>query len=210
MSFDRLLGQRGHACGNVSINRNVGNAYFLHRRNLRARLASMPIEETFALEGGDVLHNRGLTGEAEMTLDLARARRDSLFPLLALDKIENVFLTIGQHPTMIGEGDQCSSSNEQMRPWSDREALATGAMCDRVRVRAFEPALLPVAAIIEHRTADEECALWIDHQTHIGGRDKNVALFGAVHQIHGVLQTGAPAANYGETQRAVGISFLIQ
>src|ERR1041385_3366478 len=115
MSFDRLLGQRGHACGNVSINRNVGNAYFLHRRNQRARLASMPIEETFALEGGDVLHNRGLTGEAEMTLDLARARRDSLFPLLALDKIENAFLTIGQHPTIIGEGDQCASSNEQMR-----------------------------------------------------------------------------------------------
>jgi len=32
-----------------------------------------------------------------MTLDFARARRDSSFALLALDKIENVFLPVGQH-----------------------------------------------------------------------------------------------------------------
>jgi hypothetical protein len=30
-------------------------------------------------------------------LNLARARRDSFFPLLALDEIENVFLTMCQH-----------------------------------------------------------------------------------------------------------------
>ena len=36
-------------------------------------------------------------------------------------------------------------------------------MRDRVRVRDFETAFLQVIAVIEHRTADEECALWIDN-----------------------------------------------
>src|SRR5437899_1956152 len=86
MSFDRLLGQCGHAGGNLSINRDVGNADFLNWCNQSARLACMSIKETFALERGDVLHDRRLAGETEMTLNFAGARCDPFFPLLVLDK----------------------------------------------------------------------------------------------------------------------------
>ena len=39
------------------------------------------------------------------------------------------------------------------------EALATGTMRDRVRVRHFEAALLQIVAVIEERSANEERAL---------------------------------------------------
>src|ERR1700693_6067193 len=66
---------------------------------------------------------------------------------------------------------------------SDRETLAARAVRDRIRVGDFETAFLQVFAVIEDRTADEECALWIDNQTHVGGWNKNVAVFGAVDQV---------------------------
>src|SRR6266487_2929293 len=115
MSFDRLLGQCGHAGWNLSINRDVGNADFLDWCNQSARLTCMSIKKTFAFECGDVLHDRCLAGEAEMTLNFAGARCDPFFPLLVLDKIENVFLTIGQHAIMMAAHDNRASSNEQMR-----------------------------------------------------------------------------------------------
>jgi hypothetical protein len=49
-----------------------------------------------------------------MTLDFAGARGDPFFPLLVLNKVENVFLTIGQHATMIAGTNPSASSNEQM------------------------------------------------------------------------------------------------
>ena len=97
MAFDGLLGQGGHPRGNLSINRDVGDAHFLHWSNQGARLARMPIEKTFALERGNVLHDRGLACETKMALDFARAWCNSFLALLALDKIENVFLTVRQH-----------------------------------------------------------------------------------------------------------------
>ena len=97
MAFNRLLGQRGHTRWNLSINRNVGDANFLHRRNQGARLARMPIEKTFALERGNVLHDRGLAGETKMALDFARAWGNPFLALFVLNKIENVFLTVRQH-----------------------------------------------------------------------------------------------------------------
>ncbi len=161
----------------------------------------MSIEKAFAFERGDVLHDRCLAGEAEMALDFAGAWCKPFFPLLALDKIENVFLTIGQHATMIADSDHRASSNEQMRIvcfYSDSEALAAGAMRDRIRVRNFETAFLQVVAVIEDRTADEECALRIDNQTDVGGLNQNVAVGGAVHEIHGILKTRASASNHSE------------
>src|SRR6266567_9472349 len=94
--------------------------------------------------------------------------------------------------------------------WSDRKTLAAGAMRDRVRVRDFEPAFLQIVAVIEHRTTDEERAFWIDNQTDIGGWNENVALFRSIDQIHRVLQTGAAAADHGETQRAIWISLSLE
>ena len=93
---------------------------------------------------------------------------------------------------------------------SDRETLAARAMRDRIRVGDFETAFLQVFAVIEDRTADEECALWIDNQTHVGGWNKNVAVLGTVHQVHGVLQARASTPDHGQTQGAVWISFLFE
>ncbi len=62
----------------------------------------MALEKSFPLEGGEVLHYRSLTGETKMALDLARARGDSFFALLALDKIEDALLSFRQHELSIG------------------------------------------------------------------------------------------------------------
>jgi hypothetical protein len=56
-----------------------------------------------------------LAGEAEVTLDFARAGSDSFFSLFALDKIEDALLTICQHDFMIPTNNYPASSNEQMR-----------------------------------------------------------------------------------------------
>ena len=99
MAFDSLLSQCRHARWNLSINRNVGDPHFLHRRNQGAGLARVAIKKTFAFERSNVLHHRCLARESEVPLNLARAWRDSFFALLALDKIENVFLALSQHPS---------------------------------------------------------------------------------------------------------------
>ena len=97
MSLDRLFGQRRHAGGNLSIDRDIRNPDLLHRRDQGAGFACMAIEEAFAFECGNVLHHRRLARKPKMLLNLARARRDAFFPLLALDEIENAFLTTCQH-----------------------------------------------------------------------------------------------------------------
>jgi len=43
-----------------------------------------------------------LAGKMKMTLDLARARRESFVALLALNEIENAFLAMSQHKPSIG------------------------------------------------------------------------------------------------------------
>ena len=97
MAFDGLFGERRHSGRDLSVDRNISDANFLHRSDERSRFARMPIEKTFPLEGAEVLHDRGLAGEAEMMLDLARARRDSFFPLLGLNEFENAPLALGEH-----------------------------------------------------------------------------------------------------------------
>jgi len=74
----------------------------------------MSIQETFALERGDVLHHRRLAGESKMTLDFAGARRNSFLPLFALDKIQNISLALSEHVLMIVERNPGASSNEQV------------------------------------------------------------------------------------------------
>ena len=60
----------------------------------------MPLEKTFPLQSSDVLHHRGLAGETQMLLNLARARRDSLPSLLGLNELENVLLPDSEHVNM--------------------------------------------------------------------------------------------------------------
>ena len=79
------------------MDRDIGDPNFLHRCNQGASLARMPAEDAFALKCGKVLHHRSLARKPKMPLNLARARCDAFSALLALDEIENVFLTMRQH-----------------------------------------------------------------------------------------------------------------
>ena len=92
--FDVLFGHRRHAGGDLSVNRHVVDPLFLNWRDQRARFAGVTLEKSFLLERGDVLHHRSLTRETKMTLDLARARRQSAIALFALDQVENFSLSI--------------------------------------------------------------------------------------------------------------------
>src|SRR6476619_7974144 len=106
MALDRLLGERRHARGNLAVNRHIGDANFLDWRNEGARLASVTVEKTFALQGGDVLHHRSLARETEVRLDLAGARCDSLFALLGLDEFQDASLPLGKHVVRMNENAQ--------------------------------------------------------------------------------------------------------
>src|SRR5690348_7479168 len=97
MAEDGLLGQRRHAGRDLSVDGDIGDADFLNGCNERARFARMAIQESFALEGGDVLHHRGLAGKTEMTLDFACAWGDAFLTLFTLNEIEHASLAIGQH-----------------------------------------------------------------------------------------------------------------
>lgn len=50
---------------------------------------------------------------------------------------------------------------------SDRETFAARAVRNCVGIRNPEAAFLQVFAVVEHRAADEKCALWIDNQPDI-------------------------------------------
>src|SRR5437016_5688972 len=92
----------------------------------------------------------------------------------------------------------------------DCETFAAGTVSDGVGIGDFEAAFLQVFAVIEHRTADEKRALWIDDQMHILRRHENVPLLWSIYQIHHVLQTGAAAADHLEAQRALWLAFFFK
>jgi len=60
-------------------------------------------------------------------------------------------------------------------------------MRDRVRVRDFEAALLQIFAEIDHRPADEERALWIDHDADVAGLNHDIAIGRPIDEVHFVL-----------------------
>src|SRR6266403_701194 len=95
MSFNRLLCQCCHSGRNLAVNRNVSDSDLLYRRDERSRLTCVSIKNPFSLQHAEVLHDRGLTGEAEMILDFSGARGDSFFPLLTLNEIEDLLLPLG-------------------------------------------------------------------------------------------------------------------
>jgi hypothetical protein len=49
-----------------------------------------------------------------MMLDLARARRDSFFPLLGLNEFQNAPLALGEHAHIMRRQTDVSSSNEHL------------------------------------------------------------------------------------------------
>ena len=83
-------------------------------------------------------------------------------------------------------------------------------MSHGVRIGDFKAAFLQVFAEIEHGTADEKRALWIDNEANVLRWHQNIPLLRAIYQIHDVLQAGAAAANHLEAQRTVWLSFFFQ
>src|SRR5262245_16364228 len=112
MPFDALLSQRRHPGGDLSVNWNVGNSNFHGRRDQRSSLARVPAEKTFSLERRDILHHGSLAGEPEMNLDFARSRRNIFLALLALNKIKDTSLPVGEHTGTISQAQDRASSNE--------------------------------------------------------------------------------------------------
>ena len=91
------------------------------------------------------------------------------------------------------------------------ETLAAGAGDDGVGVFDFEAAALQVVAVIELAAGDEERALGINDNAHIGGGDHDVAVRGSIDEVHLVLQAGAAATDDGDAQRTVvGAALLAQ
>src|SRR6478672_6333980 len=75
-----------------------------------------------------------------------------------------------------------------VRNFLNCETFAAGTVSDGIGIGDLKAAFLQVFAVIEHRTADEKRALWIDDQVHILRRHENIALIRAIYQIHHVLQ----------------------
>ena len=69
-----------------------------------------------------------------------------------------------------------------------------------MRVRDFEAPLLQVVAEIEFRSAHEEGALGIDNDANLIGLDHDIAIGGAIDEIHFVLKARASAADDGNTK----------
>ena len=86
--------ERRHSGRNLPVNRYVGDAHLLHRRDQRAGLAGVAVQKAFPLQRVDVLHHRSLAGEAEMMLDFARARGDAFFALLGLDEFQDALAVV--------------------------------------------------------------------------------------------------------------------
>ena len=63
----------------------------------------MTLEKPFPLERGNVLHDRGLTREAEVFLNLARARRQPFGALFGLDEVQDVLLPGREHMNMLAK-----------------------------------------------------------------------------------------------------------
>ena len=97
MPFNRLLCKSCHSGRDLTVNRYIGYAHFLHGGDQRPGLPRVAVQEAFALEGVDVLHHRCLAREAEMMLDFARAGRDPFFALLGLDKFQDASLSLREH-----------------------------------------------------------------------------------------------------------------
>ena len=112
MPLDVLFRQRRHARGNFAVDRNINDPALRRSRDQGARFAGVPLQETFSLERGKVLHDRSLTRKPEMFLDLARARGQTFGPLFCLDKLQDVLLPGSEHVNILPETSRrCNSKS---------------------------------------------------------------------------------------------------
>src|SRR5438105_12608644 len=92
----------------------------------------------------------------------------------------------------------------------DCETFAAGTVSDGVWIGDFKATFLQVFAVIEHRTADEKRALWIDDQMNILRWHKNVAFLRAFYQVHDVLEAGAAATDDFKAQGTLWLALFFQ
>jgi len=83
-------------------------------------------------------------------------------------------------------------------------------MRHRIRVCYLKSAFLQVLTEIKDRSADEECALGIDHHPHVGCLHQDITVGWPIDQIHLVLQSRAATADDSDTQGAIRSSLLLQ
>ena len=69
------------------------------------------------------------------------------------------------------------------------ETFAAGTMGRGGRVRHFEAALLQVLAVIEERAGNKTGALRVHDHVDVAGADEDVAVGGAIDQVHFILET---------------------
>ena len=108
MALDILFGERGHAGGNFAIDRDVDHPALRRGRDQGPRFARVALEKAFPLEHSQVLHDRGLTRETEVLLNLARARRQPFGALFRLDELQDIFLPGSEHMNMFAK--TCASA----------------------------------------------------------------------------------------------------
>lgn len=83
-------------------------------------------------------------------------------------------------------------------------------MSDGVWVGDFETAFLEVVAEVEFGAADEECAFGVDHDADIGALDEDIAVCGAIGEVHFVLQSGASAADHSDAEGTARAALFFQ
>jgi hypothetical protein len=103
MALDVLFGESGHACGDFAVNWNIDDPALRRSGDQSARFPRMPPEKTLPLQCGEILHDRRLTRESEVFLDLTRAWRQPFGALFRLNELQNIFLPECEHMNMLDE-----------------------------------------------------------------------------------------------------------
>src|SRR4030095_12889405 len=101
MALDVLFGESGHSRGEFAVDWNIDDPALRRGGDQGARFTRMPLEKTLPLQCGEILHNRRLTREPEVFLDLTCAGRQPFGALFRLDELQNVFLPGSEHMNIL-------------------------------------------------------------------------------------------------------------
>lgn len=95
-------------------------------------------------------------------------------------------------------------------PASGAEAFPAGTTAGSVRIPHFEPRFIESLHVVQFAARHVEDAFGIDDNANSGTFDKNIAVIGAILQVHLVLKPGTPAANDGDAQYAVRHTLFLE
>jgi hypothetical protein len=94
--------------GISAVDRNIDYLAMRRGRDQGARLARVSLQETLPLQRREILHDRRLTREAEMFLNLTRAWGEA-FALLCLDELQNILLPGSEHMNMFANKSKAAT-----------------------------------------------------------------------------------------------------